>query len=177
MKKEKISATMAFLLQILAIIIIIFLRPTGMLAQKSDCDFEKTQKDYNNGIASSMPTWPGRDSVMSGSEYVVKYYNDTITVRLGTILVAAIRCVRGTDAKIITSKGVFLEIRTINSDKKNKSFFFVKGTEIRKLVTGIKDTDYFSVKEFQDEFLFEFANNDYARYRYDNRTFNLCKKP
>ncbi len=173
---ENLSKITAYLLQLLVVLIIIifYLQPTNLLAQ--EC-YGKTQKDYSNGIASGMPTWPGRDSVMPGSEYVVKYYNDTITVRLGTILVAAIRCVRGIDAKIITSKGVFLEIRTLNSDKKNKSFFFVKGAEIRKLVTGIRDTDYFSVKEFQDEFLFEFENGDYGRYRYDNGSFNFCKKP
>ena len=134
-------------------------------AQTPKSNWQTTNADYNNPVTSTMFSLNSRDStnfyfVKLSAEYLKVYHKDS--------LLNSIPWVYGVDYKKINCQNEFLEIHIFSPKNKGdvteKSYFFVKGIELRKLTNDVNEEDVFQVKIYQNEFLFEFKNGDYGRY-------------
>ena len=159
---------------LLLIIVMTIISRTFVSAQTSTRNWQTTNADYNNPVSSTMFSWNSRDTT---SSYFVKPLADTVEIYYKGSLVYATAWTRGVDYKKNNSDKDFLELHIYipkNKETAEKTFFFDKGIELRKLTSDVNEEDVFQVKIYQNEFLFEFKNGDYGRYV--DSIFNRFKK-
>lgn len=133
-----------------------------------NCDSIELAKNWKSSEA--MQTWT-RDGI-PGSIYTVTFLNSDkkIVITYGEekiVIDFDYTC----EARIVTSREEFLEVAILNKNKGNRSYLFVKGVEIRKIVSGIKEDEYFRARPYKNDLLFEFEGGKYGKCNIEKKEF------
>ncbi|MEI6580606.1 MAG: hypothetical protein WCO07_00330 [bacterium] len=121
-----------------------------------DCDIkylEKRFKELNNlqTLKKGDSTGKYTYNILATEKKMEIVYGDTLKIYLDYDHL--------NDAKIINAEKDFLEVIFIGKEGKEKrSFLFIKGTEIRKLVPSINKGQNFRIKLDEDNVIFDFGN-------------------